>query len=687
MIFFSWLRRFFAGSLAFRWVLYVTFAAGIGIAALLAATHSEMEHQLNAEGALILDIARQKTGERMDAEIELVRHRVVGIVQNLESSATAIAELRSTLLAVQSLNDVRIAEEVGKRLVNAGFTGAIVLGKDMSVLAAEETGAALLAAHSALQVHELRTTFAGLLAQNDRTLRRSFRFVGLFDASLSAILQASLNDDYGALVASPVFDEFGDPVALIVGYRIFRRKEPRLDEFAEITKSVLALTVGSRVVSIAGADIDHILFRPADKDGLIPVPDLSGVARCRETFPLLSICVVHANSEIERFRNELLVVGRKQFDRSRATLMSIGGLSVTIILLMLIGLGRHLTRPLSQITQAVDLVSRGEWRVEVGHTERQDEIGRIARAVAAMQVSLAERDRMRQEMVRIDAINQRRMVLDAAVVRFEDGMAVVMKNISDTVRALAETNETLDAAARQADSQVEKIRSTSMATATRATVASRSTLEMSRTIRDIAQRVRNTSNVVHQGEKSAREAEERLAEIAAAAHGAEGAIHSLQDLVADLNKVGLRASLDAVAAGEAGGIFMPISRSISELAGKATTAAGHVTEALGRLSDVADDAGAAIITVKGELGEALRETAEISVAIEEQDAVTRDIADGLNNAAGALLALSEAVDMLRVNMMSTQEASTEFVATARRIAEDAKQIDTSIRSFVNEVVA
>lgn len=687
MIRISTIFRPLARSLAFRWVFYVILASGLGFAALLAVTSSEMEYQLDAEGETVLALARQKTAERMDAEIALVHHRLNNLVQGLEDSLAAIARLRATKSAIRSSNDVSITEEVGKRMVRAGFTGAIVLDANLHAIATHKTGAELVAANAALEMHELKATFAALLKDNDPERPSEYRYVGLFDPTLAALLLAPIQHEYGVILATPVFDDFGEPIALLVGFRAFQRGETRLAEFAEITRTVVALMVGNRAISIAGSDIDQIQFTPAGEDGLLGAPDLNGVGRCLETFALLRICVVHRVDEIERFRNEMLAIGREQFERTRQTLFSIGGLSITIILLLLIGLGRHLTRPLSEITHAVDRVAAGEWRVEVRHTTRLDEIGRIARAVASMQVALGERDRMRQEMVRIDAINQRRMVLDAAVAKFEDGMAIVMKNISDTVRALAETNTALDTAARQADSQVEKIRNASMATATRATVVSRTTLEMSRTIREIARRVRNTSSVMLNSENRARLVEDKIGEMTNAARGAEDAIGMLQTLTADLAQVGLRASLDAMVAGEAGAAFSPLAGSLSTLASRATEASALVTETLSRLGAVADGAYGAIGEVKSELGEALRETKEISVAIEEQDAATKEIADGLTNSANALLALADAVDQLRHNLSSAQEASSDFVLTARRIAEDAKAIDAGIRSFVKEVVA
>lgn len=679
----QWLGR----SLAFRWVFYVTAAAGFGIAVLLGVAYHEMDYQVEAQGATVNTLARRKTAERIDADIELAEYRLAMMNQTLERSLMGVTLLRSTLSAVRRSNDVMIATDVGQRLVKSGFSGAIVLDQHLNIIGADRTGAELVAANEALRLHPLFQDLTRFMDAANPAANTAFRYIGPFDASYAAILLAPLQDQYGTVMAAPVFDDFGEPVALIVAYRALQWHEPSLVEFASITKSKIALLLENRTISVTSSDIDQVQFGQPGPEGLLAVPELQASARCRASFRGLSICTLQSNLEIERLSAEIMTIGREQSAKTRKTLSTLGLISLGLIMTLLIFLVRRLTRPLLEITQAVDLVARGEWRVEVKHTGRLDEIGRIARAVSAMQVSLGERDRMRQEMVRIDAINQRRLVLDNAVARFEDGMAVVMKNIADTMHTLGESNEVLDKAARQADQQAEKIRNTSVVTASRATVVSHTTLELSQTIREIAERIRNTGTVVTQSEQHARAAEIKLGEVSMVAGEVEDAIAALQGFVADLGHLSLKASLEAVAAGEAGQSFSPMAQSVSALAIKAGEVTNIISRELARLGEVAGGAHDEIGEIKGVLGAALRETHEISVAVEEQDAATREIAEGLANSAGALTELAEAVDYLRANMASAHEASADFVLTARRIADDAKSIDGSVRKFVRDVVA
>ncbi len=680
-------QRALAGSLALRWVLSIALLVGLGISMLLAITYSEMNDQVTSQGATVRQLARQRMAERISSEIELATQRLGDQFNRLERSLIAIAGLRSTLAAVQGRNDVYIAEEVGKRVLQAGMSGVILIDQDRHVIGATRTGAELVTADDALRNHDIYPVLANLLADNDRSSPRLFRRVGMLDASFSSILLAGVHDRYGIVLGVPVFDEFGEPVGIVLAYRLLPANEPALADFARITGSRVALMSDGAVISASGAEIDDIVFRSAEADGLQAVPELHATGMCKTAMPRLQLCVVRPDSEIDQIGTGILDLGRKQLRQTQRTLLVAGTLAIAIITLVVIVLARRLVRPLSEITRAVNDVALGEWRVEVQHVGRRDEIGQIARAVSAMQVSLIERDRMRQELMRIDTINQRRLVLDSAVANFEEGMAVVMKNIGDTVHALSGTNEVLDAAARQADAQAERIRATTMASASRASNASRSTLELSRTNREISERIRHASRVVHLSGDHVRAAEVKLSEISDVTHQVEEAIGDLQRNLADLGAMSLQASLEALNASEQGGSPVRLARAIEGLSEKTAVAVSVIAREFGRLSAITDTATGEIGEVKGVLGTALRETSEIAVAVAEQDAAAREIAEGLSNSAAAMANLADSVDQLRASMNAAHEASTDFVLAARRIVDDAKSIDGSIRSFVREVNA
>lgn len=684
---FGRLQHRLAASLALRWVICVITAAALGIGSLLMVTQAEMKYQVEAQAGTVQSLAGERLAQQMDAKISLVRERLNGLFIGLENSLQAIAGLRSTQSAIRSRNDVWIAEEIGQKLLQVGFSGAIIIDDGMRVIGADHVGASLLYANESLQIHELRSVLRGLMGGRERGVSRIYRYAGIIDPALGAILLTTGDGRYGRVLATPVFDDFGETIAVILAYRVIKARESAFEDFARITGANVALMLGERVISMTGGWLDELHLNAAQDAGMQPIPELKAVARCRNEPSPLTICVMEPEGEVSHLSQQIMAIGRQQFERTSATLMTIGVLALAVMLLVLILLGRRLVRPLVEIAGSVGRVAQGEWKVEVPHADRRDEIGRIARALVQMQLSLAERDRMRVEMTRINEINSRRHVLESAVGRFEDRMAVVMKGISETVRALGSTNAVLDEAARRAETDAARISEASLATASKTSTVSMTTELLQNTIRALGERVRKTTKDVHRSEAHAQLAEAQLGAAHSATQEVEDAIGALQGLVADLGNLSLRASLEAMEAGEAGSRFAPLARSVSELSARAAASTGVIGAEVHRLAHITDNAGEAIGEVREVLGDALRETSEIAVAISEQDAATREIAEGMANSSQALLALAEAVDQLRQNIWNAQEASGEFVASARRMAEDAKAIDGSVRSFVREVVA
>ena len=692
----------FRTSLAARWIALVTLTAASGILAMLIFMQNDMSRRLEKEGDAMLVLAEQKTAERVEGEIMLVEQRLRDMMVRLEDHLASIATLPGSVQAIRSHNEARIVEQIGKRLRRAGLTGAIIIDHKLTVIATDHPGADLTSVNAAFRLHDLKDTFRELLESNDRTRPSAYRYVGMFDHAHGAMLAAPVPEKYGTLIAWPVFDDFGEPIALIAGYYTFGRNLAVLNDFAATTRTGIALMAGRTILSVAGGLHPDIAFDGPSEMGLLRENTMGLAGRCMPSSLRLSICVFHREDEITGFRDQLAAIGIADARESERILWLFSLLVLAGIMLLMVVLARRLTRPLSEITAAVERVAKGEWRVDVDHAERQDEIGMIARAVASMQVSLIERDRMRQEMIRIDAINQRRLVLDTAVSRFENGMSVVIRNITGTVDALSDSSDMLDCAAREADRQAEHIRVTSSQTASSTNAVSGATMELAHGIREIGQRVKTTHSVVHQSEDHLRIAEQKFDEMSGLTRETEDALQMVQTLIADLGHLGLRATLDAARTarpenngpenngpeqeGHISG-FASVALAIQELAVKTASASSMIASRLARLGVVADGAAESLDDVRSVLGGAIRETTEMSVVVAEQNAATQAIAEGLSSAAGALGGLTDAVDQLRASMSGAHDVTSDFVLTARRIIEDAKAIDASVRSFVEEVAA
>src|SRR5262249_32373874 len=87
------------------------------------------------------------------------------------------------------------------------------------------------------------------------------------------------------------------------------------------------------------------------------------------------------------------------------------GLSSSLLLILLLWLtARPITRPMRQLAARVGSIANGIFDDHVEGTERQDEVGAIARAVVLLNGSVRERDDLRSNILAQNVILERREV-------------------------------------------------------------------------------------------------------------------------------------------------------------------------------------------------------------------------------------------------------------------------------------
>jgi methyl-accepting chemotaxis protein len=83
----------------------------------------------------------------------------------------------------------------------------------------------------------------------------------------------------------------------------------------------------------------------------------------------------------------------------------------------------------------------------------------------------------------------------------------------------------------------------------------------------------------------------------------------------------------------------------------------------------------------------LLQTRTIALAMERQDAVTREIAESMTAAAQGTINVSSSVDRLKATIEDARGASMKVVTKATDMADEAHRLDSTVKSFLREVTA
>ncbi|MEE7506419.1 PAS domain S-box protein [Methylobacterium sp. C33D] len=145
----------------------------------------------------------------------------------------------------------------------------------------------------------------------------------------------------------------------------------------------------------------------------------------------------------------------------------------------------------------------------------------------------------------------------------------------------------------------------------------------------------------------------RLAETATAMTGIVGLI---QDIAGQINLLALNATIEAARAGAAGRGFAVVASEVKALADQAARATGQINGEIASVQRVSQEVVEALSSI-GSSVSVMRETVvATAAAIEEQSAVTRDLAESMQSAAGAVTEITGNIGAIVQSVANVSQA-------------------------------
>ncbi|MEG9524195.1 MAG: EAL domain-containing protein [Hyphomicrobiales bacterium] len=391
-------RNPFSRSLRARLVGATLSTAAIALAALVFLVALRSEQTLNEQAHEISRWSEAQLSGRLLSDAKLAAARLQMQREDVERRFATMAKRWDVSKAVFSGNTVAASELMRPALSLADLDGAIAFDQNLRALTADRVEADLLTANSALARTPLAAALRAMIARNDRERSTGFMMSLRWDPALAGALAA---DETGSLVdvfGQPLFDEFGEVIGGLVGYRVLRPREDILTAFSALSGRDVLILDGARLLSSAGAEMLGAELGAASASGLQPIAGAAKVARCIPAAQETRLCVAAPLRELEQIKNKVVGIGEVSSRSLLTTLCVVAGLTLSLMAIVLLFLSSRITRPLVRITQTVAEVARGNWHVAVPDVRREDEVGDIARAVVVLERSLAERDQLRDDV-------------------------------------------------------------------------------------------------------------------------------------------------------------------------------------------------------------------------------------------------------------------------------------------------
>jgi methyl-accepting chemotaxis protein len=333
------------------------------------------------------------------------------------------------------------------------------------------------------------------------------------------------------------------------------------------------------------------------------------------------------------------------------------GLLLTVAQGWLIGV-RGISRPLRALADGVDEIAAGKYATAAVGVDRQDEIGRLARAVDQLRVKAGEAANLQADASRQAALREkRRKAVDGFAADFSASIQGVLAQVADSAGAMRDVSGRVTADAESTSVKAASVDDDARSTARDLASVSAAAEEMQASIAEIARQMERAAADTERTAREAEAAETSMAELTAAASEIGKVVELIGEIAAQTNLLALNATIEAARAGEAGKGFAVVASEVKNLA---TQTARATTDITGRIDAIRDSVQGAVARIHAiaERIRGLNETAAgVSGAVTEQGAATQEVVRAVAAASQRMEGVSAASgEMTRVARETTGAA-------------------------------
>jgi methyl-accepting chemotaxis protein len=202
------------------------------------------------------------------------------------------------------------------------------------------------------------------------------------------------------------------------------------------------------------------------------------------------------------------------------------------------------------------------------------------------------------------------------------------ENVTGVVDRMDETAQAIDA---QSGAMV----SLASEAQTQASAVAGAAEELSASIREISQRVSESSHLTGEAASEASSARDLVRELAGQADQIAGFAKLIEEVASRTNLLALNATIEAARAGEAGKGFAVVAAEVKDLARQTATATTSIRSQIKLIQEAVVRAVAGIEGVSSKIGLASEHAAQIAAAVVEQSAVTDEVTQNIVGVASA----------------------------------------------------
>lgn len=370
------------------------------------------------------------------------------------------------------------------------------------------------------------------------------------------------------------------------------------------------------------------------------------------------------------------------------TLSGILGATLVITLLAVFLVRTYVVKPIRGMIGVMGAMGEGNLDQDVTGTERRDEIGAIAKALAVLRGQLGEAEAARRERAERAADERMMMERRESLARtFVAQVQDLASRFTDASNEVAVAARNLSATAEETAFQAQAVASAAEEAATNVQTVAASAEELAVSIREITGQVTQSADVADVAFKEVEASNARIDDLSSAATAIGDVINLIKGIADQTNLLALNATIEAARAGEAGRGFAVVASEVKELAAQTAKATSEISAKVGEIQQTTQGT----VTSMGEIVRVVSNikstSTTIASAVEQQGSATGEIAHNCQQAADGTNRVTENIGGVGRSAEATGSAAAQLLSLSQDLSGQAADLSRVVETFVEELKA
>jgi len=347
--------------------------------------------------------------------------------------------------------------------------------------------------------------------------------------------------------------------------------------------------------------------------------------------------------------------------------------------------GRSIVGRLTQLSAAMRKIADGEVDAAVpvgGH----DEIADMARALLVFRQAIADVSVARQgEADRAEQSEVRRRQVEAATRNFEHAVNDIIQALDGASKSMDGCGQIMAEAADHNKSRAVAAASASAEATTNVGNVAMAAEEIAHSVEQISSQAATSANIARQASGEAKAIIATVEQLVASVGQINNVSNLIRDVAAQTNLLALNATIEAARAGNAGRGFAVVAQEVKSLAGQTEKATGDITQQIATIEATTSQVVQAMKTIAGTVVQLDENATDISIAVQQQDSVSKEIARTANAAAERTREVSASVAQVSEAAAKTGDVAAAVLNAGGELAARSGRLKAEVERFLAQV--